>query len=335
MKRTVLVFTILCFCAACDTEDDFLADYNRAELFAAPTAAELDAVRADWSLRDLGVSEYKEEQTVELSDEKTVFKLISYQVSGLREYAALFIPKSGEDLPVRIYVNGFGLGITENSITVAPDFSTGINSILAIPALRGQSLKVNVEGKTYTTPVSDGIHCDAFDGAADDAIALLNLIESIEPKANVNRTAVRGGSRGATVALLVAVRDKRVKMAFAVAGPTNLLDLTVRNENDPTYQCQFLDDLVNNNRTIAEARQKMLASSPLFFAADLPQTQLHLGKNDRIVPVAEGEKLKQKMEELGNPDLLELFIYEDRGHSDIATGNTALNSRIDSLLSRL
>jgi dipeptidyl aminopeptidase/acylaminoacyl peptidase len=64
---------------------------------------------------------------------------------------------------------------------------------------------------------SGGEHCDGFDGAADDIIAFLNVIEETEDRADVQRTTVRGGSRGATVALLVAERDKRVKGAIGVA----------------------------------------------------------------------------------------------------------------------
>ena len=312
-----------------------MIDYNKAELFAEPSPSELIAVKADWDSRNLIPTDYQEVEVVELQERQAVFKIISYKFDGLKEYAALLIPTSGEDLPVRFQINGFGLGITENSITIASGPNSGSNAILAIPALRGQSLKVTLEGKTYVTPVSEGIHCDAFDGAADDVIGLMNVLQTTESRANVNRTAVRGGSRGATIALLVAERDTRVKMAFAVAGPSDLLDLTAQSENDPTYQCQVLDDLVNKRITMAEARHKMIASSPLFFAADLPQAQMHLGKNDKIVPVSEGEQLRQKMDELGRSDSFELFIYEDRGHTDIVMGNTLLNDRIDSLLSQL
>jgi hypothetical protein len=336
MKPGLFFLTaILAFCGACVQEDDFLVDYDSKTLFAAPSERELEVIKADWQSRQLTPTDYEEEEAVELSDGKTLLKIISYRIDGLREYAALILPKAGDNLPVRVYVGGFGLGITENSVAIAAVPASDFQGVLAIPALRGQSLRVTLDGKTYVTPVSDGVHCDAFDGAADDVIGLLNLLENSEDRVNINRTAVRGGSRGATVSLLVAERDKRVKMAFAVAGPVDLLNLTAKHKNDPTYQCQFLNELVNGTSTIAETRRKIIASSPFYFADELPQTQMHLAENDRIVPVSEGQLLKEEMQRLGKQDSFELFIYEKRDHSNVASGNTLLNERIDSLLSKL
>ena len=336
MKNFGLYLIVLLFLfAGCRIDDDYLSDYNKDELFTPVTTDEINAVKSDWELRDLTPSDYEELEIVELSDNQTILKLVSYRIDGLREYAALLVPLEGSDLPVKVYLGGFGLGITENSVAIESNQTAANKSILAIPALRGQSLKITIEGKTYVTPTSEGIHCDAFDGAADDGIGLLNLIELTEKRANVNRTAVRGGSRGATVSLLMAERDNRVKMAFAIAGPTDLLGMTSINENDPTYQCQFLEDLVQNGGTIEEARKKMIASSPLYFASDLPLAQLHLGEKDPIVPLSEGEKLQFEITRLGNQEHFELFIYEERGHVDISLKNELLNQRIDSLMSQL
>ncbi len=161
------------------------------------------------------------------------------------------------------------------------------------------------------------------------------MLEETEERVNTNRTAIRGGSRGATVALLAAERDERIKLAIGVAGPVNLLELTSSSENDHTYQCQFLSDLVNGNTNLQSARLKMIASSPEFFAELLPKTQLHLGQEDRIVPVAQGEELKKIMESLGMGDSLDLFIYENRSHENIASENKELNDRINSFLKQL
>src|SRR5690606_2383281 len=142
-------------------------------------------------------------------------------------------------------------------------------------------------------------------------------------------------SRGATVAFLMGERDKRVKRVLGIAGPTNLLELTSKMENDLTYQCQFLSDLVNETATIAETRHKMIASSPIYFAENLPVSQLHLGKEDKIVPVSQGEMLEEIMIGLGIFGRFQLFVYKNRNHQNIAANNEELDMRVEEFLSHL
>jgi dipeptidyl aminopeptidase/acylaminoacyl peptidase len=201
--------------------------------------------------------------------------------------------------------------------------------------MRGQSLAITVNGTEYTTPISEGRHCDAFDQGADDAIAFLNIIEATEQKADASRVAVRGGSRGGTVALLMGERDERVKMAVAIVGPTDMLGLTSQNVNDLTYQCQFLEGLVQKTETLNTARLNMIASSPIFFADRLPKTQVHFAEDDQIVPLSQGVELRTRMTEIGLQDRFEMFVYEGKDHSNIAVDNKEMNDRIEELFSQL
>lgn len=285
------IATVLLFCSfllllpSCK-EKELLSDFEKNALFAPPTAAELDSIIVRWKKQNFTPHEYTilEEKTI--LDGKFTFKILSFDVNGIKEYAALLIPQATAPLPVRLYIGGFGLGQTTNSINLAVgDSSLKEPHILAIPALRGQSLAVSLNGTLYTSPRSEGEHCDAFDGATDDALALLNLIQVTEPKADANRSSIRGGSRGATVALLAGIREKRIKRAVGIAGPTDFLTLTTKHLNDPTYQCQFLNNLKGKNISLAEARIKLLMSSPLHFVSHLPLTQLHMGLKDKNVPI--------------------------------------------------
>lgn len=327
----MLVLTATILISSCN-DDDYLESYNREELFARPTQTELDNVYSNWNSRNLNGTDYHVEQEVNVAGTNAVLKIISFRLNGLKEYGALLIPEGKDNLPVRVYVGGFGIDITVNSIKLLADNLSEDAFIFAFPALRGQSLSITINNAEYNSPTSEGEHCDAFEGASDDVIAFLNVIERTEARANINRTTVRGGSRGATVSLLVAARDKRVKGAIAVAGPVDLLYLTSSMENDRTYQCQFLRDLVNTEKSIEETRLKMISSSPVYFAASLPKTQLHLGQDDTIVPVSQGEELKAAMSEVGNNNLLELFVYSGRSHQNIATDNIELNNRINEFL---
>lgn len=333
-KKHCLVILLL-FASLSSCRKDYLSDVERAQLFATPTVSEINSISQNWQTRNLIPTDYSILKADRIDPGGLTVKIISYKIAGIVEYAALIIPDGNDKIPVRIWVGGFGLGLTTNSVRL--QMSSGSNNnrfIMAIPALRGQSLELAINDIVYTTPLSGGEHCDAFDGATDDVIALINLIDVTESSADVNRTGVRGGSRGATVAMLAGIRDPRVKRVVAVAGPTDLLALTPDHENDPTYQCQFLSAYKNNQSSLAETRAKMIASSPFYFAANLPLTQLHLGSNDRIVPVAQGYTLQEKMEASGNAARFSLFTY-NRGHEDIATDNSEMATRIETFFSGL
>jgi dienelactone hydrolase len=325
MIRLVLIITT---CVSC-REDDFLDGIDRQTLVATPNQQEIDDVVADWNARDLSVHDYTVIQTVGIAE--ATFKIVSFRVGGLKEYGALLIPESGTAMPLRMYIGGFSLNVTVNSIVLAAS-SGAVKQpyAFAIPALRGQSLSVTLNGIEYTTPISDGDHCNAFDGATDDAIAFLNVIASTENQVDTERVSVRGGSRGATVALLMGERDQRVKISIAVAGPADLMTLTSASENDATYQCQFLAALVDNSSDIPTVRHTLIASSPIYFADKLPKTQVHLGAEDKIVPVVQGDELKEVVEAVPNHKAFELYVYQGRGHADIASDNVELQDRVES-----
>lgn len=330
-----LLLLLVILCLACK-DDDYLDGLSAAQLFATPSQEELDEVKLEWQSRDLSPNGYAVEQLVEVTPSGIILKIISFNIDATRRYAALLVPPSDLTLPVRMFINGFDINNTTNAIKLEVDDSFFDEPfIFAIPALRGESLQITLNGDEYSSPRSEGDHCDAFDGAADDVIAMLNIIELTEKVADVNRVSVRGGSRGGTVALLVGERDKRIKMAIDVAGPTNLLELAQRNQNDRTYQCQFLEALVQGGVTLQEVRRKMIASSPLFFPQDLPLTQLHVGQNDWIAPPSQGLELEKRMADLSKSQNFKLFIYEGRGHANIVLNNSELEGRIEALLSEL
>jgi hypothetical protein len=154
----------------------------------------------DWNSRDLVPSQI-DVRTQPIAGTNSKLKIISYTVSGLKQYGAIVVPENGAHLPVRMYIGGFGFDVNVNSIKLIQNASNATGFIFAIPALRGQSISLIINDNEYVTPAAEGEHCDAFDGATDDAIAFLNAIENAEPAADVNRVSVRGGSRGATVAL--------------------------------------------------------------------------------------------------------------------------------------
>lgn len=331
----IVAFFLLFILISCSDDPDFLEGFDRELLFSQPTQEELLTVEEAWASRNLNPTTYTIEEEIPIGTGGTVLKMISFKLDGYKEYGALLIPDTDTLVPVRMALSGFTIN-PENTIATSLALSGGeefrIPYIYAIPAFRGQDLHITLNGVSYSSPISEGNKCNAFDRATDDAIALLNIVENTEAQADMNKVSVQGGSRGGTVAMLMGERDDRVKKIIGIAAPTNMLDLTSKNQNDAIYICQFLQEFVNGTITIDEARQDMIASSPLFFAEKLPSTQLHLGENDRIVPPDQGAQLIQQIDALSLDIDFQLFVYENRNHSDIVSDNQILRDRIEAFL---
>jgi dienelactone hydrolase len=325
---------LLLLTAAACKKDDYLRGIDQAALFAPPTAAELAAVQADWAGRNLAPNGYRLEQTVPLSSGAEL-RFISFLTGPYRTQAAVLVPGGAGPHPVQLQFGGFTAEpfsvalLAAGSGTAAPS-----PFILAWLAFRGQGLHVTVDGRSYDRPASEGPLGEAFDGATDDAQALLNVVLATVPGADAGRIALRGGSRGGTVALLLAERDARVRRAIDVVGPTDLLSLTQTYRNDPTYQLQFLQELKAGRQSLTQARHRLLASSPLYFAERLPQVQLHLGSTDYIVPPAQGERLRDRLQALGRASQLEYYRYEGQDHHGVHV-HPDFAGRVDAFLAPL
>ncbi len=308
-------------------KEDLLRDFDKDALFATPTSQELIDVQAAFSQRNLIPSDVLTEESISI-DQRITLKMISFRLYGFKQYAAVLIPNSTKSLPVQFYINGFGLNEPSSSLSIKTSLTDTLPFIYVVPSLRGQSISLTVNDIVYKSPQAEGTRNDAFDGATDDVIACLNAVEILFSNADTSRVMVRGGSRGGTVALLMAERDRRVKLAVGVAFPADLLGLTSTHQNDPTYRFQFLDALVNGSSTLEETRRKIIASSPLYFCNRLPKTQMHFGQNDEITPAFQGEMLFNAMKDAGLSDSIRLFIYPNRDHSNIASGNNEMEERI-------
>ena len=311
---------------------DTLKDIDKAALFAAPTTAEMDAVERSWAQRNLVPQNITIEETQVISPKLSAY-IISFNLGTIKEYAAVLAPITNQRVPLLFYAGGFGINEEPvNSVKVKlPEEE--LPFIYVVPAMRGQYVSLEVNGKLLKSPLSGGSRLDAFDGATDDVIACLNAVGHLFEQADTNKSMIRGGSRGGTVALLTSIRDQRFKRVAPVAFNSDFLALTAQFYNDPTYKAQFLDGLLNGTSTIAQTRQLIIASSPFYFAKRIPKAQLHAAQNDRITPASQAELLFNEMKKQGVGDRAALFIYPDRDHSNITTGNTELESRINAFFS--
>lgn len=312
---------------------DPLSGIDKNALFAPPAAAELDAIQTTWQNRNLQPGDVTIEETHTINNSLQLH-IISFRANGYKQFAGVLVPATQKALPVRLYVAGFSLDnpVSYQKIQASSDT---LPFLYIVPALRGQSLTLVINDTEYKTPLSEGTRNNAFDGATDDAIACLNAVAIAFKEADTSRVAVRGGSRGGTVALLMAERDKRVKLAAAVAFPTDLLSLAEKHQRDDTYKFQFLDALINGKATLQETRTKMLASSPLYFCRQLPEAQIHFGEKDDITPPHQGELLFNAMKAAGRAADIEFFIYKDRSHHNIGDHNNEMQERIERFFQQL
>lgn len=298
-------------------------------VFAAPTEAEIKASEADWAKRDLSVNGVREVKTdtVDLGRVKAQVKIISHIVRGYKHYGAIIIPEGAGKgkQPVILDLKGVSWNyfpLDLNNLQ-SPAFlgSDQGKFIYIVPSFRGEVMKFG--GVEY---LSGGDRTDSWDGATDDALALLNAALSITPQADAARICAFGKSRGGSVALLAGIRDKRINRVLDWAGPADwfslmatggwtqeeiirdaLLKKASPKEDGGQFIERFLLKAVAGRWGLANVRQRMLRNSPLYFAARLPRTQMHYGIEDEMVPVANGRALAAATK-------AEVFFHENSGH---------------------
>jgi len=302
------------------------------EIFAPPAPAEIKAAEADWAKRDLSPKDVAEVTTgeIDLGQTKATVKIISHTVHGFKHYGAIIIPKGAGagTHPVILDLKG-----------VSPDFfplnldrlmSPRILSdeqgkfIYVVPSFRGEVLQFG--GKEYR---SEGDPTDSWDGATDDALALLNVALSITPQMDKTRIGVFGKSRGGALAMLAGIRDSRIKQVVSWSGPADFFELMgegswrqkevvseallhrAKPEDDGgQFVATFLAKAIEGKKSLAEVRLLVIQSSPLYFARRLPKTEAFYGVEDGMVPVRNGRALENAKSSAN----ITVFYHQSAGH---------------------
>ena len=306
-------------------------------VFEQPTSSEIRAVEKDWTGRNLAVRGVRTEYRgmVTIADHVFFVRILSHIVLGKRHYGVILIPKKAPPGPLPIIIEAKGVSPTYfaldlQSLSSPPMLGELANQfVYVIPTYRGEVL--NFDGTTYT---SEGDRTDALDGATDDALALLNVALVTTPGIDPTRICAFGRSRGGTVAMLAGIRDKRIRCVVNWAGPTDWFYLmgtngwteqelwgeALRTRATPLQTGgqnveRFLKRAMDGNATLADVRHRMIASSPLYFAHLLPQSQHHYGIEDPSVPVRNGRELVERLQERRVPESrYSAYFYPDQGH---------------------
>jgi cephalosporin-C deacetylase-like acetyl esterase len=195
-----------------------------------PTEAEIREVVRIQRAKDLRPKDVRLVDTVALSNGNKLF-ILSHQVGENVHYGAVILPSGHQASKHPIVILATGGDGMHGDFDIAQDFNHKASqfpnllgaeldqsAIVVIPSFRGQTMIL--AGHRYQ---SEGKLSDAFDGATTDALALLNVVLESFDEADDKHISIIGGSRGGTVALLAAARDKRIGKVIAIAAPTDMI----------------------------------------------------------------------------------------------------------------
>jgi acetyl esterase/lipase len=324
-----LLLLVGCGGSSTGPEDHIVAGVNLTELFAAPSQAEIDAVAAMWEMRDVSAHEIQIEAAgaETFSGAAATIRIVSHTVGGVRHYGAIGVADKAADgsLPVLIYAHPGDGG--ENIDNVLSMLDAAFNDIpddyvYVVPSFRSEPLRYG--GTVYT---SDGPP-SPWDYDVDDALALLNVTLETTPAADPARIGIIGFSRGACVAMLMAIRDARIDPVVEFFGPTDFFGDYVQEITEEALlgnprdlpgldylNANIIQPLKDSTLTVAEVRSEMLRRSPVYYADRLSQLQVHHGTADDIVEVSQAERLIAAMEAAGRTEPeFEWYLYEGGVH---------------------
>ncbi|MEL6543324.1 MAG: prolyl oligopeptidase family serine peptidase [Myxococcota bacterium] len=328
MRQSILLLLALALGACGEDESTLKArlqnlGVSTRALFAPPSSEELSASRtARPRDRSPDSALVLETRVTESGDS---LRVVSHRVDGELRYGAIYVPADASELtPVLVSSIGFGPPF-ELPLDGIPGAGFNGTAISAFPAFRGHTLRLGEQSW-----VAEGERFDQCDGGTEDALHFLEVVFALEPLADPERVIFAGGSRGGNVSMIAALRDDRIDRVASIAGPTSyLVEEFADNPNlRPLYENWFVRDLLDGSGSVAAARARMIACSPLYFIDELPPTQLHHGTADVQVPLRSATDFIAARDSQGIPsERLEVFLYEGEGHS-FSTRLQEVNARI-------
>ncbi len=317
------------------------------ELFAPASGAEVAAITADWSTRDVSPQGFRVEATatIPLGSAPASLRIVSHVVDGARHYGAIVIPAGAgpASLPALVYAHGGDQGLDLDELLLLTVFLPEVSDefVYVVPSYRSEPL--SYESSTW---VSEGAP-SPWDRDVDDALALLNVALQTTPEARSDRIGVVGFSRGAAVGMLMAARDPRIDVVVEFFGPTDFFGSFVQDITEEALlgslrdlpglsylNDMFIQPLKNGQLTIQDVRPELVRRSSVLFVERLPQLQLHHGTADEVVDVSQAESLIRAMQAAGHsaPDF-EHYLYPGGGHNPLTLFGSI--SRTEAFVSRL
>lgn len=352
LSSPLVVLVALALLSSCDDAsgpgDRIVEGVDFAELFAPPTAAEIDAILDEWSARDVSARDVSElvDSVLSIGTTQAALRIVSHDVAGVEHIGAIMTPVGATpgSLPVLVFAHGGDGGQSLDAILpLLPLFlgDAAAAFVFIVPSFRSEPLVF--AGTEYRS----GGEPSPWDRDVDDALALLNVALETTPEADPQRIAVLGFSRGAAVGMLMAIRDARIDAVVEFFGPTDFFGPFVQDVVEEALRgsprdlpgldflnTTFIQPLKRGTLAIEDVRPELLRRSPVYFAEMLPQLQVHHGTDDATVPVGEAERLIEVMQALGRGEPeFQFYIYEGGVHDPLTL--TGSIERTRSFLGRL
>ena len=318
-------------CDTANTSDEYVSGVNLTKLFAEPTVEESTVIRADWAGRNTsaqGVAVVADFTYTAAASPSGPFipysvRIVSHNVptmtgGTIKHYGAIMVPAglTGK-AAVMVYNHGgdSGTSLAEAGFFAAaltPKIGTANKPIIwVVPSFRDEPLSWGpngVPGTSVTANVtmkSDG-PASPWDYDVDDALALVNVaIQQYPALVDTDKIGAMGVSRGGAVALLMGVRDDRVKRVLDMFGPTDFLgayvrDVTVRALNGETValpgfdvlNASLIQPLKTGTLSNAQVRNQIVRRSAVYFKDKLTEPiQIQHGSADPTVAVSQADRL--------------------------------------------
>ena len=276
-------------------------------LYAPADSLELVTIKSAWESFDYKSDSFEITKTIDYKIDRQLLIIANY-AEGRKHYSAVFLPKEykpSQNYPLLLWANGLDQAhpqVELNNLFIKKVVDNLEHHFVLVPSYRGQALVAY--NKRYC---SDGFFGDAFDGATDDALRLLNLVQNEYAGVDLNHLQVCGVSRGGTVALLMAARQPQLKSVVSIAGPVDFFTKTIYYKYGAQYKYQFL----SYEASMPELRKKMLKSSPIYFISNYSNNLLLVqGKMDEVVSVENAERVIQIMQGKENFE----YLLTEEGH---------------------
>ena len=225
------------------TTDFIFLGLNFDRLFAPPTPAEVQAVRADWASRS-PMATGAEIVSQEDVDGATLYVVTHTMAEGpgapLTHYGVVRVPDGASEAPVLVVHHGgdSGLGVNDpggntgvaDQAALYPDLFA--QTVQVFPTYRSEALRLDGSSLTCAGgaagPCVSGGTPSPWDYDVDDAMALLSVALQLFPDATDDAdVAALGYSRGANTAVLHSIRDTRVDAVTEYYGPTDFFNPVV------------------------------------------------------------------------------------------------------------
>ena len=262
--------------------------------------------------------------------------MVTHDVLGLRHTGVIIVPAGARRgcCPILVEAKGVSPSFPPLNIpgSLTSPFVLGAHRgdvIYVVPGFRGEWVKVGADSL-----VSEGDRANAWDGAADGLIALLNVAKQITPEADTSRVCAFGRSRGGAVALLAGVREPSIDCVVSWAAPTEWLQLMgtqgwkqeelvaegLRRRSEPgqvggQFINYFLKPAIAGGEDLAATRRRIIASSVVHVVQRIPLTQAHWAEDDGSVPVINGRAfVDQFRAKRGSSACLDARFHAEAGH---------------------